>query len=139
MARRIWKSKYNFYLWLIILPNFALALVLLSYPDVLLSRVFLDPADYVQNRNTVADFLARLLGGAWLLLHFILQMGRHEPKQFRSIFFWFALLYFSMSVVTVLSPFFPGLSWWTYLALLCWFPATIFLMSFASRNLLVRE
>ncbi len=161
MARRMWKSSFTFYVLLLSFPNVIIGLWLAVYPPSLLPYIFPQESSLMSDHPAAEasaaetdeapapsltelaaaerNLLARLAGLGMFLVSVLLLTGRREPGRNREFMFWIALYFLGLSVLTIAAAYFGEASLWILIGSVYWLVAAIFLMMFASRNLLVRE
>ena len=153
MAKRIWKQSFTFYVLLLALPNIVLGLWLAAYPQALLPAFVPSSEDIVEEITTspIPDegqtpeitaelkYIARLAGLGLFMVSMLLFTARSRPGQNREFMFWMSLYYAGLAALNIAAVAFREISLWTLPAGIFWLLAAIFLMAFASRNLLVRE
>ncbi len=84
-------------------------------------------------------YIARLAGLGLFMVSMLLFTARRNPGQNRELMFWMSLYYAGLAVLNLAAAYFGEISLWTLPAGVFWLAAAVFLMSFASRYLLVRE
>jgi len=146
MAKRMWKARFVFYLWLIALPQLLLGFALLLIPELLTNYAFFATpiaAEAEATGASAADALLlteRMLGLTLVILVFILLATRSNPGQNREFVFWIAVSQLAQAALVLAGPFWFELRWWAAApAGAIWAAGAFFLLAFASRNLLVRE
>lgn len=133
------KSRFRFYLSLIARPDIILGIWLIVSPASILHSFLFQEA----TRNA-ADFAGGTLAAIMLGLTLcytgitIINSGRN-PSDSRDMIFWQSLMFFVRAVFLAAGPFFFGLRYWSFAPAAAWLLASIFLMAYASRNLLIRE
>ncbi len=135
MTRRIYRTKFAFYILWIAIPFFIGGLLLAFYPAPVLP--YLQPDSGILTGNL--KMAVRILGILFLYTGMTLIFMRGEPDKNRELAFWQALLCLGLGGLFAASPWLFGVSYWILLAALYLLGSGAFLFTFASRNLLVRE
>ncbi len=83
--------------------------------------------------------LARLSGLLLLYTGMTILSVRHNPSESRDLIFWQGLLFTAKTGFLIAGPFLFHGRYWLFVPAGIWLLCGIFLLAFASRNLLVRE
>lgn len=134
MTRRIYKTRFAFYIFWISLPFFLAGLLLAIHPDPALARLL--PQQEVVGPIRM---IVRALGALLVYVGLTLILMRREPDRNRELAFWQALLCLGLAGLFGASPWFFGASYWILPVAAYLIVSGAFLFVFASRNLLVRE
>ncbi len=139
MPKRIWRNQFSTYVNLIAAPFLVLAVLLLAKPDWLLPYLVKPESFSFYESLPAIAFLMRI-GGLGLLFPTIsLFTMKGQPNTFREFAFWQSLYLFFFSAALFAGPFYFGLRWFVYIPATIALIGSLFLIAFASRNLLVRE
>jgi hypothetical protein len=136
MTRRIYKSRFGFYIFWIALPFLLGGAFLAFYPDPIFPHLV--PGSSGEFSGTLR-LSTRICGTLFLYTGVTLLFMRREPDRNRELAFWQAILCFALAGLLGSSPWLSGMSYWTLPIALYLLASGIFLFAFASRNLLVRE
>lgn len=134
MTRRIYKTRFAFYIFWISVPFFLAGLLLAIYPDPALSRLFPQ-----QELPGLIRMVARAFGAMLVYVGLTLILMKREPDRNRELAFWQAVLCIGLGVLVAASPWLFSMTYWVLPAAVYLIAAGAFLFTFASRNLLVRE
>jgi len=135
MTRRIYKSRFAFYIFWIALPYLLGGLFLAFYPDPIMPHLVPDQASYA---GALRLFI-RISGSLFLYTGLTMFFMRREPDRNRELAFWQAVFCIGLAGLFGSSPWLFEMSYWMIAIAFYLFISGVFLFTFASRNLLVRE
>lgn len=135
MAKRIFLSKFRFYLNLGSIPILVFGLILSIYPKLFFDILKME----YSNLSHFFIFIFRILGILCVYVYSTFLFLSWKPNECRDLAFFQSLLLLICGVFTVISPFLWSFSYFLLLLSLYFFSFGIFLFMFSSKNLLVRE
>lgn len=134
MAKRIWLNKFRFYTRLGALPFILSGLVFIFYPDFIFKYI------------TIKDIslfpyivIIRFMGILFIFIFFTFEYMASNPNLHRDLAFYQFLLMIAISTFTLLGVFLWKFSYYTLIISIYGLIFAIFLLMFASKNLLVRD
>ncbi len=135
MTKRIFISKFRFYIHLGSFPLLVFGLLLAIYPKFFFDLIKLDNS-FV---NYIHLFFYRMMG-VFFIYSFatFVYMGWH-PNYNRDLAFFQSLLFLVCGILTSVSPFLWNFSYWIWIVSIYMFSFGIFLILFSSKNLLVKD
>ncbi len=135
MAKRIWLSKFRFYLRLGSIPFIVIGLTLVFYPKVFFK--YFDISDF--NFNTYTQFFLRLLGILLVYIYLTFEYMGSDPNSHRDLAFFQSILLFFIGFLFLLSIFIWKFSLYLIIIFVYTLIFGFFLLAFSSKNLLVRD
>ena len=138
MTRRIYKTKFAFYIFWIAVPFFLGGLLLAFYPAPAFPYLLPDPETGAAPSGALR-LAVRIAGALFLYTGLTLIFMRGEPDRNRELAFWQAILCLGLGGLFGSSPWLFGFTYWILPIAVYLVGSGIFLFTFASRNLLVRE
>lgn len=139
MPRRIWKNKFKGYLNVLSAPLLITSLALISKPELLIPYIVSEEAVQLYTGLPLIGVLLRI-SGLGLLFPVILMFNlKSRPNDLRELAFWQSIFFLIYSIFLFLGPFFFHMHFFVYIPGGFLAITAIFLLTFASKNLLVRE
>lgn len=132
--KRMMKRQFNFYLLLIALCFIAIALALLIYPLQSIAFFFTNVPVHA-----AVPLILRVMAIGCILFALQLMETRKDPHGYRDLLFQKGLFLFAVGVLIGCAPFFFSANYYILILAIPCVASGIFLLSFASRILLVRE
>ncbi len=133
MTKRIWISKFRFNIRLGAIPFLIVGLIFLFYPDFFL-RFFKE-----LTINAIDHFLVRMIGMFLVYLYLTFEYMINNPNYHRDLAFIQAILLLSIALFFILFVFVWKFSYYYLIVSLYNMIFAIYLIMFASKNLLVRD
>ena len=136
MPRRIFRRSFNIYIFWIALPFLLAGGVLAAYPTPIMPYVLDVP---VAELSPVFYLAVRVLGVTLLYCGITMFVMRREPTRLMDLAFWQGILCLALAGFSGVSPFWFRTSYWVWIGTGYLLIAGFFLLTFSTRNLLVRE
>lgn len=135
MTKRIWLNKFRFYVRLGAIPFLLIGLVGILYPDIFFQYIILKEF----SKNIVNIFFLRFMGILLVFIYFTFEYMASYPNSHRDLAFYQFLLIIGISILTILAVFLWKFSYYLLIISIYGIIYGIFLLMFASKNLLVRD
>ncbi|MCS7204119.1 MAG: hypothetical protein NZ853_00305 [Leptospiraceae bacterium] len=132
MAKRIWASKFRFYLWMGALPFLFVGFLFLFFPGFTFLWLNIEQTEFL-------ILLFRFLGVGLIYIFLSFIYIGNQPNLHRDLALYQSIFLFLISILTGWYVFTGRLSWFWILAIIYGFGYGLFLFLFASKNLLIRE
>jgi len=129
--KRMLKTSFRGYLTMIAFLCFVPGAILIAYPLLLDSFIF--------HAQAGAHVLYRFCGLGLIFFAAAIFYSRRDPSSARDLIFWQSIYALSFSVLLFIGPWFFGMRFFVYPFAVFLLVSGLFLMSYASRNLLIRE
>lgn len=139
MPRRIWKSKFKGYINALAIPLLVLSIVLIARPDILIPFTVERESAELYGGLPLIGVLLRFVGLGLAFPVLLLFVLKSRPNDLREIAFWQSIVFFIFAVYLFLGPFFFQMSMYVFIPAAYLTITSLFLLTFASKNLLVRE
>ncbi|GIX42304.1 MAG: hypothetical protein KatS3mg129_2037 [Leptospiraceae bacterium] len=135
MSKRIWQNKFRFYVRLGAIPFLLIGLIGIFYPDLFFQYIILK--DF--SKNIINIFFLRFMGILFVFIYFTFEYMASNPNYHRDLAFYQFLLIIGISILTILAVFLWKFSYYLLIISIYGIIYGIFLLMFASKNLLVRD
>ena len=129
------KRRFDFYLGIISYPQILLGILLAIFPVYGLKFIMEFPAE----PGIATVFFARMYFVSFVMMGIMILSIRSFPDRNRNLIFWISLYFIYTAVQFFIGMYLKQLIYLSVLPALFFLVSGLFLMAYASRNLLIRE
>jgi len=130
------KTRFKFYMQCIAYPLAVAGIVMLLFPDSAIHHLF---RDSIAPGTVALRLFVRVCAGSFLLISVLLLNAMSSPDTYRGILFWCGLYFLYLCFSFGAGPYLFQMHWSAIGAAVYAALAALFLIGYASRNILVRE